>query len=193
MVKSLLYTAMLLLAARVGFSEEVIDCSYAAKATKADPFPELQEHKNCGTRKDGTIILYKNHLLRLSFDRYKIASVRIAGEHYYVKPDGAMLAVITFDNGADEFREGLTRSLVNNKVAYFNRKFRQVIGPKYDWGWPFENGKALVCSGCKPTPPDADGHRLMTGGNWGYINKRGEEIIPVKLTQAEVNEMKKSR
>jgi hypothetical protein len=193
MVKSFINMAMLILLSAVGYSGETIDCSYTPKGTNVDPLPELQEYKNCGISKNGKIILYKHHLQQLRFDRYKHGIILIAQQYYYVKPDGSMLAVISFDNGADEFREGLTRSLVNNKIAYFNRKFNQVIAPKYDWGWPFENGRALVCRGCKKMPPDDDGHQGMTGGAWGYINKKGEEIVPVKLTQTEVNGMKESR
>ena len=113
----------------------------------------------------------------------------VCGLHYHVKPDGSMLPVVTFDNWADYYSEGLTRSVVNGKIAYYDRDFRQVVVPQYDWGWPFINDRALVCKGCTIQPQDEDGHQRVTGGLWGYINKKGEEIIPIKFTQSEAGRM----
>jgi WG containing repeat len=61
----------------------------------------------------------------------------------------------------------------------------QVIAPKYDWGWPFEAGRALICLGCKPTRAVEDEHGSDEGGRWGFIDKSGKEVVPVKLTKAE--------
>jgi hypothetical protein len=94
-----------------------------------------------------------------------------------------LLQVLTFDNGADYFSEGLTRSLVGGKIAYFDRSFHQVISPKYDWGWPFEAGRALVCLGCSPTGFEKDGHSSVDGGKWGFIDKSGKEVVRVKLVR----------
>lgn len=97
---------------------------------------------------------------------------------YYVKPDGAYLSVINFDNGPDYFIEGLVRSRVNGKIGYFDRQFKQVIPPVYDFGWSFENGRALVCIGCKP---ESEGeHTAMVGGSWGYIDKSGHQLEPFR-------------
>ena len=109
----------------------------------------------------------------------------IDGHWFYVKPNGDLLQVVTFDNGADYFSDGLTRSLQSGKIAYFDTKLLQVIAPKYDWGWPFEGGRALVCTGCKAGKPDGDGHGAVDGGRWGFIDKSGKEIVPVMLTKAQ--------
>ena len=83
------------------------------------------------------------------------------------------------------FSEGLTRSLVGGKIAYFDSSFHQVISPKYDWGSPFEAGRALVCIACKPSKPDDDGHFSVDGGAWEFIDRSGKEVVRVKLTRAE--------
>lgn len=105
---------------------------------------------------------------------------------YYIKRDGTTLHVITFDNGADYFSEGLVRSLVAGKIVYFDTEFKQVISPKYDWGWPFENGKALVCIGCAEGARDSDGHSKMEGGRWGYIDRNGREVVGVSHSREEL-------
>ena len=97
-----------------------------------------------------------------------------------VSPSGS-----TSDNYADDFSEGLTRSLVGNRIAYFDHDFHQVLPPTYDWGWPFKDGRALVCLGCKVAEVDDEGHRPVIGGKWGFIDKRGREVVSVSLSQAE--------
>ncbi|MFL6585216.1 MAG: WG repeat-containing protein [Chthoniobacterales bacterium] len=120
-----------------------------------------------------------------------MAQALIERTWYYVKRDGATLPVITYDNGADYFSEGLVRSRLAGKIAYFNKQFEQVIPPRYDWGWPFENGKALVCVGCAEAAPDADQHTMMQGGRWGYINHSAREVVGVTHSFEEIMKWKR--
>jgi hypothetical protein len=117
--------------------------------------------------------------LILKYDANGLGSVVIDGKWYYVNADGRMQAVVTYDNGPDEFRNGLARTLVAGKIAYFDSTFRIVIPPQYDWGLPFENGMALVCLGCRIAGPDSDGHRAVVGGLWGCIDPGGTVLTPV--------------
>jgi hypothetical protein len=158
-----------------------MECTYVANA----PTAELEAHAGCARAVDGSPQIAAVHLARMSYTSNGLASAFIDGRWYYVKPNGDLLQVVTFDNGADYFAEGLTRSLVRGKVAYFDIKFHQVIPPKYDWGWPFAGGRALVCTGCKAGKPDGDGHGSVDGGRWGFIDKMCKEIVPVGLTKAE--------
>src|SRR3954471_11715481 len=126
--------------------------------------PDLSKVPNCAKREDAHIVVSKAALESGFFFEHGLARALIDHTWYYIKRDGTTLAVITFDNGPDDFAEGLTRSRINDKIAYFDRQFKQVIPPKYDWGWPFENGKALVCVGCKEHSRHGDEHRRMEGG-----------------------------
>lgn len=157
-------------------------CGYASN----EPASEFEPHYNCATRKDGVLVVSKEHLENMYYSEDGLAAAIIDDQWYYIKPNGKLLPIITYDNGADYFKEGLTRSLVDGKIAYFDAKFQQVIGPKYDWGWPFENGFALVCNGCNPGPRDDDGHTFMLGGKWGYIDKSGKEIVPLIYSSEEI-------
>ena len=58
-----------------------------------------------------------------------------------------------------------------------DRDFREVIGPRFSWGWPFHNGIAIACVDCSLEEPDADGHREVTGGRWGAVDRSGEAVV----------------
>jgi len=124
--------------------------------------------------------------MNIGFGSSGLAPFWVSGQHFYVKANSDFLPVISYDNGADIFREDLVRTVIDGKISYFNSNLKMVVAPKYDWGWPFSNGKALVCLGCIIEKPDGNGHKPVTGGLWGYIDKAGKEVIPVKYKQNEV-------
>jgi hypothetical protein len=153
-----------------------LSCFYSA----ADNNEGLADHPRCARRDGDTYRLAPEHLQRLSFDDDGLASAAIDGAMFYVKPNGDTLQVLTFDNGADYFEEGLTRAWVNGKVGYFDKAFKQVIAPVYDWGTPFADGRAEVCQGCQRGPADGDGHWAMEGGKWGVIDRSGKVVEPLR-------------
>jgi hypothetical protein len=122
----------------------------------------------------------------MNYDRHGLATVFIQGQHYYVKSNGSMLPVVPFGNRADDYSEGLVRSVVEGKIAFYDRSFKQIIAPKYDCTAPFKNGRALVCTGY---PRMRKAMFRFIGGAWGYINKKGEETVPVRHTRKEAEQM----
>ena len=158
-----------------------LSCTYVANT----PTAELEPHAKCAARAGMSLRIASEHLARMSYTTYGLAVAGIDGSWRYVKPNGESLPVVTNDNGADYFSEGLTRSLVRGKIAYYNRRFRQVIAPKYEWGWPFDNGRALVCRGCQLGGKPTDEYRFFDGGLWGFIDRNGHEVVPVNLTRSE--------
>jgi hypothetical protein len=142
---------------------------------------ELEPHTGFAAERNGRIEISKDHLKRMLYGTDGLASAWVGGSWYYIKSNGTLLKVISYDNGPDQFSEGVARSLVNGKIAYFDRRFRQVIGPKYDWGFPLQGGRALVGLGCKLSPPDSEGNQTLLGGSWGYVDRKGKEIVPVNL------------
>lgn len=177
----------------VAFTEQFGTCAYIPKHTESYPYPEWEVLNNCASYKEGVLKIAKTHINNIGFTDTSTTSDSslnnapffTAKQYFYVKSDGRFLPVIFYDNGADYYQEGLTRSLVNGKIAYFDKDFKQVITPKYDWGWPFESGKALVCKDCVLVALD-DGDKAYEGGLWGYINKQGEEVVPVKYQVSDV-------
>lgn len=158
----------------------------------AEPTPELTEHPGCaGIDPDGRPRIAPRHLAAAQYDD-GLAGLLIAGDWYYVRPDGASLRVVTYDNGPDYWAEGLVRVRRDGKIAYADRDFEVVIPPRYDWGWPFEDGRALVRSGCRQGDPVGE-HRPVVGGRWGYIDRSGQEVVPVRLSRSEALELARER
>jgi hypothetical protein len=125
----------------------------------------------------------------LFFDDAGLAAITIGSQDYYVRRNGRMAAVLRSDNGPDLFSGGLVRNLQGGKVGFLDKNLRQVISPVYDWAWPFEGGKALVCKGCHVSRPGEDGHSAVIGAIWGYIDPQGREVIPVRFSREELRKM----
>ncbi len=187
-MKRIILAGLFFLLTNAAYGGDPFDCSYCAHRSKADPAPSVKEYKDCGTMADGQVVISKKHLKLMAFDDYGLATIFAKGQHFYVKRNGSVLAVITFDNWADDYSEGLVRSRVDGKITYHDRSFKQVIAPKYDWGFPFRNGVALVCNGCKLGMPDGEGHTSVIGGVWGSIDRKGREVVPVRFTREEAEE-----
>ena len=135
------------------------------------------EHAGCARyAESGELVVLAEHVEAATGGKERTA-IRVEGRWYYLLPDGKNLEVIDYDNGPDYFSEGLTRSRRDGKISYWNEQLEMVIGPRYDWGWPFEGGLALVCSGCRPERPPGEEHTEVVGGSWGVIDARGEEVI----------------
>jgi hypothetical protein len=172
-----------------------LDCYYLARPTATNRDPEMSLHRNCAVvNGDGSVRIRTTHLRALAFND-GLASINIKDRGWiYVRRDGRVLDVLTQDNGADDFVEGLARGRSHGKIAFFDRSFRMVLPPTYDFAWPFENGLAMVCSGCKEktAADDPDHHGFLDGGLWGYIDHHGNAVIPVKYSRDEALRQKES-
>lgn len=180
---------LIVMVAGFAWPAQSVDCVYRAKNGKADRSGPVREYKNCGICVGGRVTLSRQYLGRLHYDNDGLATVFVQGQHYYVKRNGSMLPVVAYDKWADDYSEGLVRSAVEGKIAFYDRGFKQIILPRYDWAAPFAEGRALVCIGCKDEPPDEEGHTPLAGGTWGYIDKKGEEVIPLSHTRKEAEQM----
>lgn len=150
---------------------EPIACTYAAKHSKAG----LQAHEACAElQSDGQLQLLPHHLKRLDVDEFGLATLWANGQHYYINRQGQSLAVLSFDNWADEFSEGLVRVRRHGKIGFYNRQLQEVIPPQYDWASPFEQGIARVCQGCQEIQQGE--HRAVVGGTWSQINCQGQTL-----------------
>lgn len=137
---------------------------------------DLPALEGCRQTAPGTLQISAAVLSRLDFDSDGLAVIYVPGQHYYVRRDGRYLPVITYDNGPDYFAEGLTRGVIDGKLGYYDAQLRPAFDTRFDWGWPFENGIAEVCEGCRPGKRDADGHTSIVGGRHFRIDRRGNPV-----------------
>ena len=136
-------------------------------------------------QRDGSLAVDSEHLQNLYFSEgLGEILVRTVG-WYYVTPTGRTAPVLTYDNGADYFAEGLARTIRAGKVGFIDRSLSEVIPPSWDFAFPFDHGFAVVCNGCRSHRVD-DEHSEMRGGVWGYINPSGEAVVPIKYERDEL-------
>ena len=133
---------------------------------------------------EGNILIRPQFHIAFAFSPEGIAAVADDNGWIYIDKTGKQLITpFIFDNGPDYFQEGLARFTANNKIGFFDKKGKIIIEAKFDFAFPFHEGLAVICMGCKEVPYDEE-HRIVTGGKWGYINKKGNIVIPLKFQNA---------
>lgn len=128
---------------------------------------------DCATpNPDGSYAVGPDALRQLRFDRHGLAAFAIRAAGYaYVRRDGRALLVPTFDNGPDEFADGLVRVRLGDKLGYADRRLKLVIPAIYDGAHPFTGKRAWACIGCTPV---SDGeHSWYRGGQTVCLDPRG--------------------
>jgi hypothetical protein len=145
----------------------------------------VSEIRDCATRDaGGQLRIIPSALAHLYFGADGLSAVWIEGVLLHVSRAGRTAPAFPFDNGADYLVEGVTRVLINGKVGFVDASLAEAIPPAWDFASPFDGGVAAVCTGCRAV---ADGeHWLMVGGRWGYIDRRGREVIPVVFAKEEL-------
>jgi hypothetical protein len=134
---------------------------------------------------DGKFHLEPSYRARLRFGPHDLAAVNLLGvagaekgRWFYVRSDGVMAPVMTYDAGPEDFPEGLARSPVGERIGYIDRTLKLVIPARYDGAYPFEQGAAVVCLGCAVV--SHGGHSWYEGGEWGCIDPGGNELAPFR-------------
>lgn len=97
---------------------------------------------------------------------------------YYLNGAGRSAPVLWYDNGPDYFAEGLARTVRDGKVGFIDRDLSERIPATWDFAFPFADGVAVVCEGCRSHPVGE--HSEMRGGVWGYIDLTGSVVVPVR-------------
>ncbi|MEO7794275.1 MAG: WG repeat-containing protein [Thermoanaerobaculia bacterium] len=190
MLFTLLLTVPLAFCPALAVAEPLAACAFAPRPA-ATPTREITSFANCGTEKsDGTAEIAAGPFAELDFSHDGLASIRLGEHFYYLRKDGRSARVPAWDNWADDFAEGLVRTVRGiegaEKFGYLDRELAVVIAPLFDFAYPFEGGRALVCIGCRAGAPDGDGHSMVSGGLWGYVDRTGKAIVPVKFSREEL-------
>lgn len=154
-----------------------VSCAYLSKSQEGP-------HKahGCVTLENGLPVLSDHVLSDLLLDEGErgLGQVHMHGFWHWVRTDGYMLAVLTFDNGADPFSESLTRGAGTVGIAYYNRELQRILDLPYAYGMPFREGYALVCEDCRQSITTAE-HSTPIGDTWGVIDPLGREVVAPKL------------
>jgi hypothetical protein len=127
--------------------------------------------------KDADITEYHKEIFgEINFNEHGIATI--------VTPDGwiaidrkhkTVYRPFPFDNGPDPEQEGFIRFVENKKMGFVNSAGRIVIPAKFDFVYPFENGRALYCNGCKTIRMGEHSMLDEKTGHWGEVDRRGRK------------------
>jgi acetyl esterase/lipase len=129
---------------------------------------------HCAARNADGDILVRPELLDDIAPDSGVQSLHVDGNWLFAIP-GKTRVALEFDNGADYFREGLARTVRDGKIGFVNENLDLVIQARWDFAFPFDQGRAVVCIGCQP---EADGeHSALVGGKWGYIDRHGDIVV----------------
>lgn len=137
-------------------------------------------------KSDSEVIIDKNVAATASYNEDNLSKLYSEYGLFYFTKSSKIRKVINYDNGPDYFQEGLARTSKEGKIGFFDKKLNIVIPPSFDFAFPFKNGYALVCNGCRK---EADGeYEKLVDGFWGGINRSGDVVVPIKHTQSEAVE-----
>ena len=126
-------------------------------------------------------------LAHAEFGTEGLSAILVGERIYFVNRAGNTAPALKFDNGPDYFVEGLARTVKDGKIGFVNTALEPVVAPVWDFAFPFSNGVAAVCNGCMAAGGE---HQMVTGGKWGYIDKRGKVLVPVRYDRDELPAMK---
>jgi hypothetical protein len=161
------------------YADEInFKCSYHTKLKR-----ELLLFSDCGViESNGQISVQKKHIDNIYFGgRYELACINIHRKGwYYANEEGKIISAMEQDNGCDYFQDGVARTLIKGKVAFFNEQLEVVIATEFETATPFVNGYSAVCNGGYTEKLGI--HTFKRGGDCGYINKKGELVLPLKYT-----------
>ena len=130
--------------------------------------------ENCARRGENGQLLLRPEVLALIEPGSAVQTLRV-GDQWLFALNGKMAPALAFDNGPDYFREGLARTQKNNRIGFVDESLEIVVETVWDFAFPFENGLAIVCSGCRQVK---DGeHTSIEGGEWGYIDSSGVMLV----------------
>jgi hypothetical protein len=153
---------------------ELLDCSFIPVESRED------ELLGCAyMNQDGHLVLQPATIEAVRRRGADPVAALVGSTLYYLDSAGRSAPVLWYDNGADYFAEGLARSARGGKVGFVDRTLTERIAPTWDFAFPFENGFAMVCQGCRSEPVGE--HREVRGGLWGYINREGTVVVPVQF------------
>lgn len=151
---------------------------------KALPEP-FEENGRWGYRlKDGTIRIKPGYIVAEDFSKEGVAFAADMAAWVCIDDHGkVLLRPFIFDNGPDNFSEGLARFTEGGRMGFFNNKCQAAVPALYDFALPFQDGAAEVCLGCKEIR--AGEHMTISGGRWGLIDASGKVLAKLDYPDQE--------
>ena len=140
-------------------------------------FDEEQEEYLCGfIDSEGNVVIQPKYEVAEDFSEglAHVAEYGWGGAYEFINTRGEVVfQLLEGVSVLGAFHEGLCLVEVDGKCGYIDKTGTMAIAPQFDVAYDFKYGVALVSSDA-----DIDEH-------WGFIDKTGREIVPMKYRRAE--------
>jgi len=137
---------------------------------EAEQLPNLFGYRDSA----GKVVIEARFSLAMDFEAHGYA---FAGGYWIDAGGVPYVQAYIFDNGPDYSIEGRARFVEEGMVGFLDDCMNKVILARYDFAMPFQNGRAVVCMGCRSEPVGE--HPPMVGGRWGAIDLSGNVVVPL--------------
>jgi hypothetical protein len=131
----------------------VIGCSSADKKNGSAELTVFQSGTLYGYKNSGGKVVIPAEYMRAEAFQNQIAFVADRQKWMIIDTKGKIIPITPFlieeNNMPDAFSNGLARLEKDGKIGYYDNTGRVVIAPQFAFGYPFEGGKAKVCTDCK--------------------------------------------
>lgn len=157
--------------------------AHAAEVSRPAPLPfqagELWGYRNA----DGSVAIAPRFYVANAFTEQGSAAVATDNGWVIIDRSGkVLLRPFVFDNWPDEFSDGFARFVEDGKIGFFDRAGRKAIPARFDAAYPFSEGLAAVCRGCRVEPHGV--HSAWFAGRWGYVDRTGKLAVPYQFERA---------
>lgn len=142
--------------------------------------PAADDVPDCARRATDGEIVVRPGLLADEGEPGAVRALVVDGELLFALASGKTAPALPYDNGPDDFVEGLARTIRDGKVGFVNEALDVVVPREWDFAFPFEGGVARVCTGCSIERDEGDEHGEIRGGAWGAIDREGRVVVPVE-------------
>ena len=142
--------------------------------------PEGDSVADCARREAGGEIVVRPGVVPEGGEPGNVQTLMVDGQLLFALASGKTAPALPFDNGPDDFVEGLARTVRDGKVGFVNEALEVVVPREWDFAFPFEGGFARVCTGCSIEHHGTEEHGEVRGGAWGWIDRQGRVVVPVE-------------
>jgi hypothetical protein len=152
---------------------------FVSVAQAAPPIPREDPDSDLWGYVDasGEAVIPPRYALATEFTAQGIAAVVDEDGWAWIDTQGTvLLRPFIFDNGPDDFYEGLSRYVENGKIGFFDTSGQVVIPARFTFADPFQGGCAAFCEGC--TKVMYGEHYAYQGGAWGCVEHSGAVVTP---------------
>ncbi len=177
------YIILLILILVGACTKTPVECMYPSKNLR-----ELTHQGVCGyIDRKNTLHISTDHIQKILFDTNELQCIYLQdGRVFYVNSGGKTIETPMVDNGCDYFSQGLARTFINEKIAFFDPSLTIVFRTDFDYADPFFGGYALVCHG-PMTEQIVGEHKMFESDKCGLIDTKGTLVLPASYSIKDPN------